>query len=307
MNVDYKGKNCIVTGGSGFIGQNIVNALIQHEAHVYVIDNFSYGAKKSSVHRDAYVYPGNVATYESFARLPNIEYKYLFHFASPSSIILFNQNPNTCVQETVSGFMNALEYCSKRSIRLVFPSSGSLYAGTALPQKETSIVNLSAINAYAKTKHTLEQIQYARGEECDTLALRIFAGYGPSETHKNDIASVVYSFCKTMHAGESPVIFGNGTQERDFIYISDLANAIITLAEHCNEKVINIGSGKSISFTDLVTTINSVIGAIIKPIYVESPNGYLERTLADTSLLKQYFNQTITPTEEGIANILRSL
>lgn len=307
MKLHYTGLNCIVTGGAGFIGQNIVNHLIELGANVYVIDNFSYGAKRSSIHTNAHVYRGNMVQQESFTTLPSIDYRYMFHFAGPSSVVLFNKAPGQCISETVSGFLNAIEFCSERSIKIIFPSSGSLYAKTLIPQQETSILNLSAMNRYARAKYSLEQIQASYGTTCDSLALRIFAGYGVNEEHKGDTASVIYSFCKKIWAKEHPTIYGDGKQERDFIYIADLIDAIVILAEQCNEKIINIGSGTSISFTKLVSMINTVTGTNIEPIYIKKPNGYLEKTLADTSLLKTYFNKTMTPLEEGITNILQSL
>ena len=82
--MQYSGKHCIVTGGSGFIGQNLVRTLIREGAIVHVIDNFSYGASRSAIHADAYIYPGDVIYEESFTQLPDREYTYLFHFAGPS-------------------------------------------------------------------------------------------------------------------------------------------------------------------------------------------------------------------------------
>ncbi len=307
MNETYTGLHCIVTGGAGFIGQNLVNALLQQGAHVYVIDNFSYGAKRSSIHPSAHIYPGDIASYASFQKLPKKEYSYLFHFAGPSSVLLFNKTTDQCINETVQGFQNALQYCALRSIKLVFPSSGSLYAGTATPQKETSPLYTNNMNIYAKTKYQLEQIQESYSAQCDMLGLRIFAGYGPSENHKGDIASVLYSFCKQIHARQRPTIYGNGDQERDFIYISDIVDAILTLAQCCNEKLVNIGSGTSTSFKDLISEINRVAERNIEPIYIDKPSGYLEKTLADISLLKKYFNQPLTPLSKGITHIMQSL
>lgn len=307
MIANYKGRSCIVTGGAGFIGQNIVRALIGMGAHVYVIDNFSYGAKRSNIHTNAHIFEGDIATYESFTSLPDIEYAYVFHFAGPSSIVHFTKTPGICMNETVLGMQHAIDFCSKRSIKLIYPSSGSLYAGTRSPQKETSQINADALNIYAKTKLHLEQLQRENTARCTMLALRIFAGYGPSETHKDDAASVIYSFCKIIHNKEQPILYGNGQQVRDFIYISDIVDAIITLAVNCNEQVVNIGSGISISFKELIAIINSIAGTTIEPIYMQKPDHYLEKTLADASKLKKYFNQPLISIERGIENVIQSL
>lgn len=307
MPVNYKGLNCIVTGGAGFIGQNLVRALIGLGAHVYVIDNFSYGAKRSNIHTNAHIFEGDIATYKSFTSLPDIEYAYVFHFAGPSSIVHFTKTPEICINETVLGMQHAIDFCSKKSIKLIYPSSGSVYAGTRPPQKETSQINTNTLNIYAKTKLHLEQLQRENTARCTILALRIFAGYGPSEKHKDDAASVIYSFCKMIHNKKQPILYGNGQQVRDFIYISDIVDAIITLAANCSEPVVNIGSRTSISFKELITIINSITGATIEPIYMQKPDHYLEKTLADTSRLKKYFNQPLISIEKGIRSVIQSL
>ena len=206
--------------------------------------------------------------------------------------------------ETIVGLVRAMDYCSKHSIKLIFPSSGSVYAGIKPPHTEQSVLNIKAINTYAETKYYLEHLQYLYRFHCDSLALRIFAGYGESEGHKHDAASVVYSFCKTMRAGERPVIFGDGTQSRDFIYITDLVDTILNLSHTCQERLVNIGSGTSISFKNLVDTINAHMGTSIQPLYVRKPRMYLETTKADTSLLHHYFHKSLTPIEHGIEQIL---
>src|SRR3989344_4920651 len=113
--MNYNGIHCLVTGGAGFIGQHLVTALIERGAQVHVLDNFSYGAARSSIHPKAHIHEGDVTRYESFANLPQIEYSYVFHFAAPSSVMLFTKNPEQCIHETVAGFLNALKFCSQRS------------------------------------------------------------------------------------------------------------------------------------------------------------------------------------------------
>ena len=151
-NYSYRGKNCIVTGGSGFIGQNIVKALIEDEANIWVIDNFSYNAQRYNVNVNANIINGDVRDNTVYKKLPDIEYDYFFHFAGPSSVTLFNRQPGECLDITVTGFINAVKFCEKKKIRLVYPSSGSVYAGTHGPQLEISKLALGSLNVYAKAK-----------------------------------------------------------------------------------------------------------------------------------------------------------
>lgn len=305
-NYSYHGKNCIVTGGSGFIGQNIVKALVDDGANVWIIDNFSYNAQRDNVNRYANIIYGDVRE-GVYKKLPDIDYDYFFHFAGPSSIILFNRQPRECLDITITGFINAIKFCEERNIRLVYPSSGSVYAGTPCPQPETSKLDINSINAYARAKLVLEYIQKAYSKNCDALAVRIFAGYGPSEMHKGDFASVVYMFCQQMVNGEIPVIFGDGKQKRDFIFIDDVINIILTLTQYAKEPVVNVGSGTNISFNDIVDIINEILETDIRARHIEKPNIYLEETLAETSLMKIYYGSMMTPIKEGITRIIDDL
>lgn len=302
----YKNKNCIVTGGAGFIGQNIVKGLIESKANVFVVDNFSYGATRSNVPEGAQTFEGDVRSKSSFSQLPAIKYDVLFHFAAPSSIILFKRNAHECAEVTTFGFLNALDFALKNKISLIYPSTGSLYSGANLPNSEQAELKTAEVNSYANNKLALESLARMFRKEIKILGLRIFAGYGPSEKHKGEFASVLYSFCEKMYKGEPPEIWGDGTQERDFVYIDDVVSAILTLVQDCDEGVTNIGSGKSVSFNQVIAEINKVLSRKVDPVYIPKPNLYLERTLSDNSLLKKYYAIDPTPLATGISNIIKS-
>ena len=303
---NFQEKNCIVTGGSGFIGQNLVKKLLDHNARVYVIDNFSFGAFQSNIDPRASVIEGDIRDYSVLEKLPVIEYHYFFHFAAPSSIILFDKDPFECFEITIEGFLNAMKYCVRHNIRLVYPSTGSLYSSIESPHAENSTLNIEAINIYAKAKLSLEMIHKSYKQKSNVIGLRIFAGYGPSEAHKKEFASVIYNFCQQMKNGHRPVIFGDGTQVRDFIYIDDIVNAILILAELGQENIINIGSGQSISFNKIIAIINEVLKTQIQPIYNEKPNFYLERTQSDIRVLEKYY-KPYNLIKHGIENIIISM
>src|SRR5574343_1130326 len=125
----------------------------------------------------------------------------VYFFQSVSSIVMFDKELSYCMRETINDFINVLEYCKKHSTYLVYPSSATIY------NKNTS---------YARCKAIIEEL--ALSYDIPSLGLRIAAGYGPGEAHKGDAQSVVYQWTKQMLKGERPVIFGDGTQTRDFIY-----------------------------------------------------------------------------------------
>lgn len=121
----------------------------------------------------------------------------------------------------------------------------------------------------------------------DYVAMRIFAGFGPEENHKGEIASVVTLFLNKILNNESPIIWGDGSQTRDFVWIEDIVDALINVTFKDFTGILNVGSGKSISFNEVVKLINKALGKNIKPLYVKKPVNYLENTKSDITLLKK--------------------
>jgi nucleoside-diphosphate-sugar epimerase len=206
----------------------------------------------------------------------------IFWFAAPSSQVLFHQAPEYCTNETLDNMMNLLEFCSDNNIKLVYPSSATVY-------------NLN--NDYAKCKAEVESLAN-KHEYKNVLGLRIFAGYG-DEWHKGEYASVVFQFCKMMKQGKRPIILGDGTQTRDFIYVEDIVDNILLNIDKTG--IIDIGSGISTSFNDLVKIINEELGTNIQPIYIDKPSDYIQ----DTPCKKP--SQIKYSLREGVREILRKL
>lgn len=175
----------------------------------------------------------------------------LFHLGSPVHPP-FEENPEYHMQEILSSFMYLLPYCRDHGIKFVYPSSALVY------EKDTM---------FAKCKKIMEM--YA---SCypDTLGLRIFPVYGPGE-HRTAIAQ----WCEAMRKGERPVIYGDGTQERDFIYIDDVINQIIKLIFVDDATgVHDVGAGNPVAFNAIVEAINKALGTKIEPEYVPQPQNY---------------------------------
>lgn len=307
MEHHYKNKNCIVTGGAGFIGQNLVAKLIEYGANVVVIDNFSYGAKREEIHPQAQLVEGDVRDTATLGKLPKQHYDYLFHLAAPSSTVLFDQNLPDAIDVTVRGFLNMIHFAAQNNIRFVYPSTGSLYNGIEPPHTEHAVLNPAAQNEYAKTKIMLEQLAWVYKRSINALGLRILAGYGPGEMHKGTFQGVVYGFCLGMQQGKAPVIWGDGSQRRDFVFIHDIIDVMLTLAIDCPEPVVNIGTGTDISFKEVVELINKYLKKPIEPEYIPKPKIYLEKTMADVTLLRKYYKKSFTPIDKGIQITLESI
>lgn len=201
------------------------------------------------------------------------------------TILGTNQRANT----TVCGFTNALEWATDENIRkLVYPSSGSVYGNTSLPQSEGMIPNPT--NLYGVGKLACEMIVRTYQDRVPNVGLRIFAGYGPGEGHKGEFASVFSLFVASILQGKSPVIYGDGTQTRDFVYIDDVVKAMVAaIKENVENEIVNVGSGKSYSFNEVAAHVSNILGRDVKPTYVDKPQRYLENTLADTSKMTALF------------------
>jgi UDP-glucose 4-epimerase len=208
-----------------------------------------------------------------------IHARYFLHFASPSSNVLFSDDIS-CVEESIVDFIEVCKYCRKKRIKLIFPSSANIYLNN---------------NPYSQTKTAMENIARAYLPS-NHLALRIFAGYGVGEDHKKDYASVVYQWVKGMIRWESPVIYGDGRQSRDFVYIDDIVDNIVDNLDTIG--FMDIGTGRSVSFNQVVKLINKLLGRNIKPVYVDKPNNYVEETICQSSIKNPIL------LEEGIKRII---
>ena len=140
------------------------------------------------------------------------------------------------------------------------------------------------------------------------MGLRIFAGFGPGEEHKGDYASVVTIFLNCMLKNERPVIFGDGTQNRDFVYIDDVVDSIVSSAEKpISNTIVNVGTGRNLKFNDVVHIINDLLGKKIEPVYVPKPEKYFDYTLAETSFMKKQLGVIARSPEDGIKEYLSRL
>jgi len=307
----WKNKLVLVTGVTGFIGSNLTKELLRRGAEITGIDNFSYidvkiARKKLTFLGEIEIVKGNVARKDTWKKVKG-DFDYVFHFAAPSSITLFNRYPRKCYEETVFGMWNALEFSKENNVKkLIYPSSGSVYAGNKYPHKEN--IYPKPRNLYAAAKIACEGLANSYSDFVDSVGLRIFAGYGPGEEWKRDFASVVYLFIKDIMNDKSPIIFGDGEQKRDFIYIEDVVKAVIRAAEIKYTGIINVGTGKPVSFNRVVEIINCELGKEIEPKYIGRPSNYVEELKADTKLMKRILGiEKTTKIEAGISKFIRYL
>jgi len=305
--IDWKGKKVLVNGATGFIGSNLARTLFEKGAKVYSIDNFSYIDAEMSKRKNKFldkikIIEGDVSKKETWDKLPK-DIKYIFHFAAPSSVTLFKKTPEKCLAETIFGFYNALEYSKQNNVeKVVYPSSGSNYAKNEMPLKED--IYPKPGNLYAASKIACEGLASSYSDYVKSIGLRIFCGYGKMEEIKKDFGSVTYLFIRDYLNGKSPEVWGNGGQTRDNIYIDDIVKCAIASAETDYTGIINVGTGKAISFKEVLEIIKETLGTEIEPTYVPKGKDYVEHLKADTKLMKEVLGVEPISPKEGIKKFI---
>lgn len=305
--MDFRGKRILVTGITGFIGSNLSRELLKRGAKVYSIDNSSYVdyeiVKKRLDFLDKItIIKGDVSQKDSWEKLPK-DIEYIFHFAAPSSIVLFKKYPEKCYNETVWGLYMAFEFAKQNKIKkVVYPSSGAIYSGNEMPHTEK--VYPKPRNLYAAAKVACEALASSYSDFVKSVGLRIFVGYGPGEEWKGDFGSAPYLFIRDLMNGRTPEIWGDGSQTRDLIYIDDVVAMTLKAAEIGYSGIVNVGTGESISFKDLLKKISKILKVDIEPKFIPREINYLEHIKADVTLNKKLFGIKPIPPDEGLRKFI---
>jgi len=270
----------LVTGGCGFIGSNLVERLIEEGYDVTVYDNLSSGNLKNIEGLDVKFYnkPYN------HLHTSGLEFDVIFHLGIPSSSPMYKENP-MLVGEAINDAITILEYAKKRKCKVIYASSSSIYNGNKVPYREDMPIYVT--DYYTECRYAIERLAklYNTLHGVKSVGLRFFSIYGPKEEYKGRYANIISQFLWLMMKDEPPVIFGDGTQTRDFTYVSDVVDALILAMEKEFEcEIFNVGTGVAHTFNQVVELLNRKLGKDIKPIYKPNPiKNYVYHTLADTT------------------------
>jgi len=187
------------------------------------------------------------------------------------------------VGRTVSEAVSLLEFARRNDCKVVIASTSSLYSGNDPPHREDMPVHVT--DWYTEARYFVERLAelYLNLHGVRTCCLRLFSVYGPREEGKGRYANLVSQFIWVMRKGESPVIYGDGKQTRDFMYVEDVVDAFLRAMDSDAAGVFNVGTGRETSFNEVVGMLNEELGTSIKPEYVDNPlKNYVYRTCADT-------------------------
>src|SRR5918999_832314 len=218
------GMNITVTGAAGFIGSNVAERLHTAGHNVTGIDDLSLG-RTANLRPDIPLIVGDAASRDVWAKVGEIDA--IVHLAGPSSTPMFLEDPARAYSVNLAAFARALEEARARRVgKIVYASSSLVYGNAPVPWVENGPTD--ALNSYALSKLQMEQISRMYEAECGvpSVGLRFMSIYGPREDHKGVMANLVSQFIWDIEAGRAPVVFGDGSQTRDFTNVRDAGQAI---------------------------------------------------------------------------------
>ncbi len=303
----------LVTGGAGFIGSHIVDALIRNGDKVKVIDDFSSGARENleGVAGKIELTEGDIRDKAIVGSIMQ-GVDYVLHQAALRSVPKSLGNPKLYNDVNINGTLNILEAAKEAKVRrVVLASSSSIYGETdKLPEKEDFLPLL--ISPYALTKLAGEYYCriFSQIHGLETASLRYFNVFGPRQSLENEYAVVIPKFITCMLKDENPPIHGDGKQTRDFTYVENVVQANIKAATTPGIKceVFNIACGKAFSVLDIVKYVNKILKKDIKPKLGPIRQGDVKHTLADISKAKKLIKfEPKVGFEEGLMKTVQYL
>jgi UDP-glucose 4-epimerase len=282
----------LVTGGAGFIGSTLANRLARERHDVRVIDDLSAGDPARLLPEVNFT-RGSVTDKPKLWRLLN-RVDCVYHLAArvsvPESILYPREYEATNVGGTVA-LMEAMRDAGVQ--RVVLTSSGAIY-GEQPQQPVTEDMPPHPTSPYAVSKLAAEYYVSTIGGlwGIETVALRIFNAYGPGQSIPPSHAPVIPQFMQQALGGGSLVVYGNGEQTRDFVYIDDVVEALVTAAtaHGIDRQVINVGLGQETSVNELVRAIERITGRETHPLHVPSQSGGVNRLVANLASARGWLN-----------------
>ncbi len=293
----------LVTGGLGFIGSNLAERLLNDGHEVSIIDNLHTGSLENieAIKDKVKFFEMDSGDIEKTGE----KYDVIFHQGIYSSSPMYKDNPHL-VAKAQDEFISILEYARANASRVIYASTSSMYNGITPPHKEDIVPLIK--DFYSEARISMERIAKIYNEfySVPIVALRYFSVYGPHEKAKKGYANLVTQFLWEMKAGKSPLIFGDGTQTRDFTHVSDVVEANILSMKYEGFGVFNVGAGKSTTLNEVIKKLNEKLGTNIEPEYQENKiKNYVMYTQADTTKAEKELGFTAKVSlDEGIERLI---
>jgi nucleoside-diphosphate-sugar epimerase len=295
--------NYLVTGGAGFIGSHISQALLDRGHDVRVVDNFATGFTHNL--RDGVEFMEGDLADRSVAAKAVKGMDYLIHQGAIPSVPRSVAKPAESHRANIDATLNLLiEGRDAGAKRLVFAGSSSVYGNTEqLPKTETMPTHPLSPYALQKLMGEMYCQMFTRLYGFETVTTRYFNVFGPRQDPGSPYSGVISLFIKALRESNRPVIYGDGEQTRDFTFVANVVDAVLRAAETpgVGGEVINVATNRRISLNELLATLNKIFGTNLEPIYKEARQGDVKDSLADISKAERLLGYKPTVgLEEGL-------
>jgi UDP-glucose 4-epimerase len=287
----------LVTGGAGFIGSNLTEALLQQGHFVRVLDDFSTGKRDNLVLNKAFhsleIVEGNICDPNTCQKaIKGIDY--VFHQAALPSVQRSVEDPKTSNAVNAGGTLNILLAARDEGVRrLIYASSSSVYGDTPTLPKHEGMPS-EPLSPYALQKYIGEQYcrLFYQLYGLETVSLRYFNIFGPKQDPNSIYSAVIPKFIDALLHDHPPIIFGDGEQSRDFTYIENVvqANLLAMSAERLHGEAINVACGERTSLNQLLNILKRILESTLSPMYQEPRQGDVRHSLADIRKGKEILN-----------------
>ena len=300
--------NYLVTGGAGFIGSHLSEALVKRGHRVRVVDNFATGYQRNLREGVEFV-QGDLAD-PAVAASVVTGMDYVLHQAAIPSVPRSVDQPAESHRANVDATLNLLIASRDSGVRrMVFAGSSSVYGDTeVLPKTETMPTH--PLSPYALQKLMGEKYgqMFTALYGFETVTTRYFNVFGPRQDPGSPYSGVISLFIKALHEGTTPVIYGDGGQTRDFTYVTNVVDGVIRAAETpgVGGHVFNVATNSRISLNELLDTLKKIFGSTVTPIYKAARNGDVRDSQADISKAEQLLGyKPIVGLEEGLRETVK--
>jgi len=290
-------SNVLVTGGAGFIGSHLTEALLQEGHQVRVLDDFSTGKRENLLFDKEFpsleVIEGDIR-HLAICQKAMKGMGYVFHEAALPSVQRSVEDPLGSNSVNVEGTLNILVTAREEGVRrVIYASSSSVYGDTpTLPKKEEMPPN--PLSPYALQKYVGEMYcrLFYQLFGLETISLRYFNIFGPKQDPNSVYSAVIPRFVHALIHNQRPRVFGDGEQSRDFTYIDNVvqANLLAMSADHVRGEAVNVACGKRVSLNQLLDVLKKILGSSLMPVYEEPRKGDVKHSLADISQGKKILN-----------------
>ncbi len=284
-----KNKNVLITGGLGFIGSHIANELLK-DNKVVILDNLSSGTinnLEDPNNKNLKIIKEDICNTNLDELTSDIDY--IFHLAAMASVPLSIDKPVECNDTNLNATVKLLTSAVKNDVKkVIFSSSSSVYGQNEnMPLKETEQPMPKSPYAASKASCELYLKSFYDSYGLNYISLRYFNVFGPKQNKNSQYASVIPNFISSLLEGKQPIIYGDGEQTRDFVYIKDIVNANINAAESDFNGIVNVASGEKLSINQLYDIIRTTLNSDVEPKYMPTRQGDIKHSLADVTNMEK--------------------